>query len=128
MKIYTVHVKPSADDAYPLERQAGAIFVPEGFSIWAFLFQVLWALYHRLWLVALLMFVALVVVNAVIGYAGLSGGSAFLVQFLVALLIGAEAQNLRRWTLKRRGYELRAVVAGDVVADAEHRYFGAAVQ
>lgn len=116
MQIYTVHEKPGQSPAH-------AVFVPEGFSFWAFLFQPFWALYHRLWLVAVLM----VAVSAGLEFAaaglGLSDGQTSVLQLLLAVLIGAEARDLWRWTLKRRGYEIRAALAGEDEDEAELRYF-----
>src|SRR4051812_19447383 len=54
MRIYTVHVKPEDTGS-----RFKPSFVREGFNIWAFALTVLWALYHRLWFVS----VILVVVN-----------------------------------------------------------------
>lgn len=125
MEVYTVHVKPGADGAHNHERQAAAVFVPERFSFWAFLFQPFWALYHRLWLVAIGIVVALVALGAAAERLHLSDGQALVLQLLFAIFVGAEAQNMRRWTLARRGYEIRGVVAGEDLDQAEQRYFGA---
>lgn len=125
MEVYTVHVKPGADPAQDHERQAAAVFVPERFSFWAFVFQPFWALYHRLWLVALGIVVGLIVLDMIAVRLHLDAGQALVLQILFAIFIGAEAQNMRRWTLARRGYELREVVAGDNMDQAERRYFAA---
>lgn len=118
MKIFTVHIKPG-------DSGAGAVFVPEGFSIWAFLFQPFWALYHRLWLVAVLMVLVALGLEVLAVRMQLSETQAWLLQFLLAVLIGAEARDFWRWTLTRRGYETRAALAGDDEEEAEIRYFGA---
>lgn len=125
MEVYTVHVKPGADGAHNHERQAGAVFVPERFSFWAFLFQPFWALYHRLWLVAIGIVLALILLGTIAERLHLSDGQALVLQVLFAIFVGAEAQNMRRWTLGRRGYEIRGVVAGEDLDQAERRYFGA---
>ena len=43
-KIYNIYIKKDADNA--LE---DIIMVKEGFSIFAFIFSVFWAAYHRAW-------------------------------------------------------------------------------
>jgi len=121
--IYTVHVAPAADGAFPAHRQAEAVFVREGFSWPAFFFQPLWALYHRLWFVALLLLAALVLVGLVGEALGLSGQAASLLNLVAALFIGAEANDWRRNAAIRRGYEIRGIVAGETLEDAERRYF-----
>lgn len=127
MQIYTVHVKQGPDGDLTADHQAQAVFVREGFSFWAFLLQPLWALYHRLWLVAVLIFATAVLLGLAAGALGLSGWQSFCLQILLAVAIGVLAGDFRRWTLGRRGYAVQAVVAGEVLEDAESRYFGEAL-
>jgi hypothetical protein len=125
MEVYTVHVKAGADGLIDDNARAAAVFVPEGFSFWAFLFQPFWALWHRLWLVAAGILLGLILLGAIVDGMQLGAEAGFVIQILFAILVGAEAQNLRRWTLRRRGYEMRGVVAGEDLEQAERRYFGA---
>lgn len=117
MKIYTVHLKPG-------DSGVNAVFVPEGFSVWAFVFQPFWALYHRLWLVAVLMIAVSAGLGVLVTALGLTALQASLLQFLLAVLIGAEARDLWRWTLWRRGLETRAALAAEDEDEAELRFFG----
>ena len=48
-KIFTAYTKPDAPD--PSDRVE---LVREGFAFWAFVWTVLWLVYHRLWLAAAL--------------------------------------------------------------------------
>ena len=69
MSVYTVHEPPlrAAETAPDPER---FIFVRDGFYFWAFVFSVLWMLWHRMWLV-LLIYVAVVVgLEAALRYVG----------------------------------------------------------
>jgi len=59
--------------------------------------------------------------------AGVGQGARFLVGALIALLVGFEAANLRRWALLRRGWRERPTVVGDDLAAAERRFFAAYV-
>ena len=52
MPVYTVHAPAGANPVVDGRTDRFA-FVRDGFSIWAFLFGLLWLLYHRLWLAAL---------------------------------------------------------------------------
>lgn len=118
IKIFTVHERPADGD-----RPADVVLVREGFSFWAFLFQFVWALYHRLWLVAGL-FLGLGIAGEALSRAlGLPPGGQLVVSVAIAVLIGVEANNLRRWTLARRGYEETGVVAGHSLDEAEVHYF-----
>lgn len=120
MRSYTLHLPPEArpGEAYGLDR---AVIVPDGFSWPAFAFSVVWFLFHRLWLAALIVGLGLALVAAG-GYAlGLSRFAATLVSLLVGVLIGLEASSLRRWTLARRGWPVRDAVLAGSPAEAEAR-------
>ncbi len=118
LKVYTVHIHPK-----PLKNgDPDIVLVPEGFSVWALLFQFVWALFHRLWLIAFFMLVISGLMEWAFKFAG-GDITALACQLGFGILVGAEAQNLRRWTLQRRGYQLDAVVIGETLDEAELRYF-----
>jgi hypothetical protein len=83
------------------------VLVREGFSWLAFLFNVLWLLWHRLWLAALGYLVLAVLVGALLP----GGGVGFAAGLALQFLLGAHANDLRRWALARRGYAQAHVVA-----------------
>ena len=116
MAVYTVHKKP---DAAPDD----VTLVPEGFNVRAFLFTVLWALWNRLWVLACVIAVVLVAVTTLPAYFGLSAEVAAIMQLAASLLFGFEANDLRRFTLARSGYEQIAMISGSSLAEAELRYF-----
>ncbi len=73
MRVWTVHVPLPADDAgggRRRPRRPGPVLVREGFSWGAFLFGPFWLLAHRLWLPALLWFVAAPAAAALLVAAG----------------------------------------------------------
>ncbi|PHK95095.1 hypothetical protein CR162_10125 [Pseudoroseomonas rhizosphaerae] len=110
MRAWTVHSPPiSGQAAAPgrARRAQGLALVPEGFSLAAALLPPLWFLRHGLWLVlvlylALSVLAALLLPEALRPYAWLGAH----------WLIGLHAQDLRRWTLARRGLPVAAVVLG----------------
>ena len=124
MKRYTVHYRTEnersiaglADDA---------VFVKEGFSWPAFLIPMLWVIYHRMWWVL----AGLILVQAVI--AGLAEAVQLSENIIVAgsvainFLMGFEGNNIRRWYLDRQRKRQHAVVYGDNLETAEHRFFNA---
>lgn len=122
MAIYTVHKPPlrSAAAAPDPERYA---FVRDGFSFWAFVFAPLWMLRHRLWLVLLVYVVVSIVLDAAIRIAGASVFVVGGIGFFISLLIGLEASSLRRFTLRRRGWNYAGVVTGEDREAAERRFF-----
>ena len=122
MRLYTVHILPGDPD--PGE---SIVLVEEGFCWPAFLLSPLWALWHRLWLAAVILVCAGAMVPAaayVFGPDPISHGAASLG---VAVLIGYFANDLRRWTLERRGYRLDKVVSGAGPDEALGRYLDRAL-
>ncbi len=119
MRIYTVQQgldpRAAGDD---LE------FVRDGFSWGAFAFTVVWPLYHGLWLVFVIVLAGSAVLSAAVSVVGLSDFGRSAVWLAAALLFAFEANNLRRWTLHRRGWRDVGVAAGRTLSDAEHRFFG----
>ncbi len=124
MSVYTVHEPPlrAAEAAPDPER---FVFVRDGFYFWAFVFSVLWMLWHRMWLILLVYVAAVVGLETALRYLGVSSALLGLIGFLIALLVGIEAATLRRFKLGRRGWKNIGVVCGDNVEEAERRFFDA---
>ncbi len=118
MKIYTVHVPAGAADA-----QEKAIFLREGFNMFAFFFHFLWAFYHRLWLPGF-MVMAIFVAFGMAKELGLFNEPALGVLHMgTMVLIGYHANDWLRAKLSRGGYVLTDVTAADSLLRAEQRYF-----
>ena len=54
---------------------------------------------------------------------GASRGTIFVVDVLIAILMGFEAASLRRWTLSRRKWRQLDIVVADDEEAAERRFF-----
>lgn len=104
----------------PPGREEETLFVRDGFTLFAFLVPVLWFLWQRMWIEALL---ALGLTLLLSSLDSLGGMGAPLLSLLVSLLIGLEAPTLRLWNLERRGWRERGAVEADNLADAETRFF-----
>jgi hypothetical protein len=97
MRIWTVHLHPYRTP----------VLVPETFSWGAALFGPLWLFARRAWVGGVLALAAAIALGlapidpAVRGVTGLA----------LAWLLGLWGQDLRRWSLSRRGYTLAHVVA-----------------
>ena len=125
MRIYTVHDSPYwalDEDSVPGE---GVVFIREGFCWPAFLVPLVWALWHRLWLVAAGLVAAGAALNAALDLYGLGETVKVLCGLGLFVVIGFEANDLRRWTLARRSWRLLGLVAGRTIGEAEHRFFAA---
>jgi small-conductance mechanosensitive channel len=116
LRIYSVMVDPGADP------ERGIAFVPDRFTVSAFLFPVFWALAYRLWWRALAL-LALLGLLAWGTASGVSGQIMFTLYVVIALYVGFEAQHWRRAALERRGWYEAAVIAAPSREESERRYF-----
>ncbi len=111
-KIYSVYVKQGV--VSPLE---SAVFVKQGFSFGAFIFTVLWALYHRLWLVS-------IIVAVVSAFFAVNDGVAFAISSLLfSVWFGLEANNFLALKMEKRGYVLFDISTGIDKLAAEARFY-----
>lgn len=115
MRIYTVHYRPAAIDD-------DVVLVKEGFCWPAFLLAVPWALWHRLWVVALWLAAFMAVIGAAGAVLHLNPVADTALSLGAALIVGFTANDLRRWTLARRGFSDEGVVVGDGEDSALRRF------
>ncbi len=130
MPVYTVHLPtrgPRDTSGFANEpRSPGeaalvrAKFVPERFSRAAFFLGPIWLAWQGLWLELLVWLIvfSLLAIQPIVG-----GAIAFLIGLLLEILLGLEANNLRRGRLARKGYRLVDVAAGATRDDAERGFF-----
>ncbi|HAM47581.1 MAG TPA: hypothetical protein DCO73_07580, partial [Alphaproteobacteria bacterium] len=121
MRIYTVfdHADGSSD---PTDPGKGVIFVKEGFCWPALFFPIIWMIYHRMWLVTGGYLLASFLVT--LGSQALLAEPVYgqLVVLGFSLLVACEANELRRWHLREKGFVHRATIAAENLARAEQRY------
>ncbi len=117
MRHYTVHLR-----RHGLDPDRDLVLVKEGFSWPAFIFSMLWALWHRLWLIAGLLLLVQVAVSLVFAVWTPDPVSAAAVSIGAALIFAYAANDLRRWALARQGFVDTAVVAADDRDGAERRF------
>ncbi|MEQ8266179.1 MAG: DUF2628 domain-containing protein [Parvibaculum sp.] len=117
MRIYTVHELPGA----PLDG-AGILLVKEGFSFPAFAFSWAWLLWHRLW-IALGLWLGLTLCLSFLMEWSLGPQAAMISSLALQLILGFEANDIRRWTLERKGYRLAGIVGGGSLEEAERAFF-----
>lgn len=118
MRIYTVHLQPDLN----LSSQK-PIFLKEGINMAAFVLPVFWALYKRLWFVAVSL-IAFEVLIMFIGRAGfLSPAGVFVLDLAMHFWMGYAANDQLRSGLTKKGYLFSDVAVAENQLRAEQRYF-----
>ncbi len=118
MRIYMVHVAPETGHADP-----DPLMVKDGFAIFAFLFTVFWALWHRMWFVAVSIFAGWLVLEGLYQLIGASDVLRGLGSLAYSIFIGFGANDWLSASLRRRGHSLAGVVAAPRVDAALRRWF-----
>ena len=121
MPVYTVHAPVTSGADFAATDKF--TFVRDGFHFWAAVAGVIWLAWHRLWLALLGWIVLLAAVDFGLSALGVSSGRIFVVNALLALLLGFEAASLQRWTLSRRKWRQLDIVVADDQESAERRFF-----
>ena len=118
MRVYTVHLRRQG-----LDPDRDIVLVKEGFCWPALFFSLLWALWCRLWWVALGLLVVEVMLSGAVALLGLDPLSEIAMSLGCAVIVGYVANDLKRWTLRRRGFVEVAVVVADGRDAAERRFY-----
>lgn len=122
MTIYAVLTPPDASPANFTESDADrTLFIKDGFCWPALFIPMIWTLWHRLWLV-FLGYLAVAVAIEALSFA-FGGPAVGISAALFALLFAFEANNLRRWTMERRGWTFAGAIAAGDRDEAEVRFF-----
>ena len=106
MASFVVMEPPRSSGAEP---GVEAVFVRDGFSVLALVAPVIWLLWHRLWLEAMLALAAAVAIATASAYAGL-GPVAPAISLLVSLFVAFEGQAMRVARMRRLGWAEAAVI------------------
>ncbi len=116
--MYSVYVKRDSEN--PLET---AEFVPDGFSVWAFVFNTLWALYHRIWWLGGVCFAFAIAVEWLEYSEFISPPVNGVLSIGFFSFVGMQAHVWYSEALEKRGYTLVSVVAAPNVSLAQQRFF-----
>lgn len=119
---YTVHEHEDAP-ADRVDRAEELVFIKDGFNFSAALFAPVWLLANALWIefgIYALAVTSVSLLADVVGFGGFWAGFAIAV---IHLLVGAEADSLKRFALERRGWHAVGTVVGNNSAECERRFF-----
>lgn len=117
MASYLVLLPPEPD-----RNPESARFIRDGFSWFAFLLPLVWMLWHRMWLYALLFFAVELVLGLLAGDAG-DGMVAGVIQLALGILVGLESAEIRLRHLLSRHHTVDAIVEATDLDEAEAIYF-----
>lgn len=121
MAMFTVHIPPAAAGQRPAPEDI--IFLRDEFSWAAFIFGPFWLLWKRAWLAALLWTLALAAAYGVAWSLRVPKDAMSIIGLAFGVLLGFEGNQLRAWTLARRGYVESDVVMGHDAEEAEAVFF-----
>ena len=116
-RVYTAHVRGRGG------ADSDIVFVKDGFSWPAFLFTGIWALWHRLWFFALVVFASGTAIGLESELLELDPLTDAAVALAWSVLVGYEANDAHRRALARRDYDVEDIVLGQSLSQAEHRFF-----
>ena len=122
MQTFTVYEPPEAA-ADRLDRAESLVFVKEGFSWVASAVAPFWLLANRLWLVCLGYLVVIGLIWIGVWLFGLGPRALSYAVSALHLIIGLEADSLKRWTLERNGWQMAGAVNGRNAEECERRFF-----
>ena len=124
MQSYTIHEHPTPPSER-IDRGERLMFVKDGFSVFAAAFSPVWMIANGLWLVLLGYLVLLAGLQIAFEVLGAGSGTQAAVALGLNLLVGFEADSLKRWTLGRRGWQIVGTVTGENRTVCERRFFEA---
>lgn len=122
MKSYTIHEMPNPP-AERIDRAEALTFVKDGFSIFAFIAPPIWMIANRLWIVLFGYLVVYALFELCVSLFSLPPTLRAPMILGLNLIIGFEADSLRRWTLERRDWMLVGTVTGENEAVCQRRFF-----
>lgn len=123
VRIYIVMAPPllSAADGGGEWEADQMVFVKDGFSLPALIIPELWLLWHRMW-IPLVGYLGYRILIGLLAHA-IGDATAGMIAFLLAILFALEANNLRRWSLGRKGWRIVGETIGRSRSEAEFLFF-----
>jgi len=112
----------------PADSLDAAIFVREGFSFAAAVFTFIWAVWHRMWLVAVALLAALTVVGIAADVYDVGRAIIVTAQLAIAVTTGFVADAIRGRSLVSHGFVESGIVEAANRHEAELKYFVKAVR
>ena len=128
MRFHTIHLPAKSFSTqvqienHPLRQMDDIVAVKEGFCWPAFLFSLVWAIFHRLWLFAFSLIGLCSVTIFTLYQQGAEPQFNLIVCFGICALFGYHANDFRRFKLQRAGYLERDIILAPTEDAAAQRY------
>ena len=119
MHIYTIHEHV---DTPPGERDPHAVFVREGFSLFALIFSILWFLFHRMWREAILIAMVIAMIFLVVQGGDIVDFTGTALRGVFGLAVALFAHDMQRAALARKGFREVGVASGGNAEEAALEY------
>ena len=121
MTVYSVYEPADGTD---LEARTGKVaFVKDGIAWLALVVPILWLIYHRMWLELVAFLVIFMSLPVIFGSDPAGREIAGWASLGVTVLFAFEANDLRGWALRRRGFKFAGTAWGRDRVEAETRFF-----
>ena len=119
MKIYNILTPINSEADYNEQ----SIFIEENFSFTAFLFHIFWLSYHKIWPAV----ISILIIQFSLFYASqlaiISDQTFHSLELVTSLIIAVFAKTWYIDSLKRKAYQLEAVIAAKNLDEAKLRYY-----
>ena len=122
MKTFTVH-HPTGELREMTDAPEKLVFVKEGFCWPAIFFPLIWMLFRRMWIISAVYFAAVLVISTVIALLGVPSWVNLVISGGVHLFVALDGNELRRWSLERRGYKMIDIVTANTKQECELLFF-----
>ena len=122
MIVFTVHEPPNPP-IDRIDRAEKLEFVRDGFTPLAAAIPPLWLALNKLWVALLIYALIATAVSLVLKAMGVDPSLIALINLAANIVIGFEADSIKRWTLGRRGWDEVGTVTGKNRAECERRFF-----
>lgn len=113
MKIYQILTKSNSKDVF---------FIEESFSIFAFIFQSLWLIYHKLWFQAILVLIVQYIIFKIVDNNYINTDLGLIFELMIAIILAIFAKTWYIKKMKNNNYQLSVIVAKNLDDAKLHFY------
>lgn len=117
MKLFNIYVQKAEDDTIK-----DLVLVKSGFSLWAFIFNILWFLQHKMWRESIGILLVNILFFTIINKISFGGSSSSILEFGLILIVALNANYWYEQHLKNHHYQFLGCVFGKNRDEAKLRF------